>query len=163
VRAGHYPEGTSDAAREVVAFLADHGVTAKESRRIRRDLWRKLLWNVGFNGPSALTRSPVGAMVAREGVRWLIRGLVAEAAAVAAAAGIDLPDDAVDDTCGQTEGLDDFRTSMLQDVDAGRPVEREPFYGFLAREGDRLGVPTPLARMVNDALALLFEGPNGSA
>jgi 2-dehydropantoate 2-reductase len=63
----------------------------------------------------------------------------------------------VDRTCGETEGLDDFKTSMLQDVEAGRPLEREPFYGFLAREGERLGVPTPLAALVNDALALRFE------
>jgi 2-dehydropantoate 2-reductase len=157
IRAGRYPEGTSDAVERVAAFLTGHGVKLTVSPRIGRDLWRKLLWNVGFNGPSALTGATVGAMRTRPGIAWLIRGLVAEAAAVAGAEGIDLPPDAVDRTCGETEGLDDFKTSMLQDVEAGRPLEREPFYGFLAREGERLGVPTPLAALVNDALALRFE------
>lgn len=159
VRAGRYPEGTSAAVREVVAFLGAHGVPVTESPRIRRDLWRKLLWNAGFNGPSALTGATVGAMTARPGVRWLIRGLVAEAAAVAAAEGIDLPPDVVERTCGETEGLDDFKTSMLQDAEAGRPLEREAFYGHPAREGERLGVPTPLLAMVDDALALRFPAP----
>jgi 2-dehydropantoate 2-reductase len=157
IRAGRYPEGTSETVEGVAAFLADHGVRITVSPRIRRDLWRKLLWNVGFNGPSALTRATVGRMLGRAGVFWLIRGLVTEAAAVARAEGIDLPFDVVERTCGETEGLADFKTSMLQDVEAGRPVERDPFYGFLEREGERLGVDTPLASLVNDALALLFE------
>jgi len=157
VRAGRYPEGSSATVRRVAAFLADHGIRVTESSRIRRDLWRKLLWNVGFNGPSALTRATVGRMTARPGIVWLIRGLADEAAAVAGAAGVDLPPDVAARTCAETQGLDDFRTSMLQDVEAGRPVEREPFYGFLVREGERLGVATPLARLVNDALGLLFD------
>ena len=77
--------------------------------------------------------------------------------AVARAEGIDLPADVVERTTTETEGLADFKTSMLQDVEAGRPIEREPFYGFVAREGARLGVATPLAALVNDALGLLFE------
>jgi len=84
--------------------------------------------------------------------------LVAEAAAVGRKAGVDLPDDAEAATLSQVEGLDDFRTSMLQDVEAGRPVEREAFYGVVVREGERMGVATPLSRMVGDALALRFEG-----
>lgn len=157
IRTGRYPEGPSETAERVAAFLRAHGVRVAVSPRIGRDLWRKLLWNVGFNGPSALTGATVGRMLGRPGIAWLIRGLVAEAAAVAKAEGIDLPADVVEKTCAETEGLDEFKTSMLQDVEAGRRLEREPFYGFLAREGERLGVPTPLTALVNDALALRFE------
>jgi len=159
IRAGLYPEGTAPHVTQVVDFLTAHGVKAKETRAIRRDLWHKLLWNTGFNGPSALTGATVGAMLARTGIRWLIEGLVAEAATVARKAGVDLPQGAEADTVEKTVGLADFKTSMLQDVEAGRPVEREAFYGVLVREGARLGVETPLARMVNDALALRFDGP----
>jgi 2-dehydropantoate 2-reductase len=159
IRAGRYPEGTAPHVTRVIEFLQAHGVKAKETRTIRRDLWHKLLWNAGFNGPSALTCATVGAMTDRPGIRWLIGGLVAEAGAVARKAGVDLPDDAEAKTVAQVDGLADFKTSMLQDVEAGRPVEREAFYGVLVREGERLGVETPLARMVNDALALRFDGP----
>jgi len=158
VRAGHYPEGTAPHVTKVVDFLTTHGVKAKESRTIRRDLWYKLLWNAGFNGPSALTGATVGAMMARPGIVWLVRGLVAEAAAVARKTGVDLPADAEAATAAQVDGLTDFKTSMLQDAEAGRRVEREAFYGVVVREGERLGLETPLCRMVNDALALRFEG-----
>jgi 2-dehydropantoate 2-reductase len=159
LRAGRYPEGTAPHVAKVIDFLKAHGLKAKESRTIRRDLWQKLLWNAGYNGPSALTGATVGAMAARPGIVWLIERLVAETAAVGRRAGVDLPDDAEARALAQTEGLSDFKTSMLQDVEAGRPVEREAFYGVVVREGERLGVETPLARMVGDALALRFEGP----
>jgi 2-dehydropantoate 2-reductase len=159
LRAGRYPEGTAPHVTKVIDFLKAHGLKAKESRTIRRDLWQKLLWNAGYNGPSALTGATVGAMAARPGIVWLIERLVAETAAVGRRAGVDLPDDAEARALAQTEGLSDFKTSMLQDVEAGRPVEREAFYGVVVREGERLGVETPLARMVGDALALRFEGP----
>jgi len=159
MRCGRYPEGTAPHVTRVVEFLQAHGLKAKESRAIRREMWQKLLWNAGFNGPSALTGAAVGAMIARPGILWLIRGLVAETAAVGRKAGVDLPDDAEARALSQTDGLSDFKTSMLQDVEAGRPVEREAFYGVVVREGERLGMETPLARMVNDALALRFDGP----
>lgn len=156
IRAGRYPQGSSEVVQRVVAFLAGRGIRITESSRIRDDMWKKLLWNAGFNGPSAIARATVGAMVARPGVRWLIRSLVEEAAAVGRACGAALGEGVVEKTCGQTDGLSDFKTSMLQDVEAGRPIENEPFYGFLVREGARLGVATPLSGMVHDTLALLY-------
>jgi len=156
MRAGRYPDGSSPEVTRAVEFLALHGVKAALSSDIRRDMWKKLLWNVGFNGPSALTGATVGEMLETPGISWLIRGLIAEAVAVGRASGVALNDDLVDKTFAQTQNLGRFKTSMLQDVEAGRRIENGPFYGFLLREGETHGVDTPLIRMTHDALELAF-------
>ncbi|MDH4230066.1 MAG: 2-dehydropantoate 2-reductase [Nitrospirota bacterium] len=156
IRAGRYPEGSDPRILQVIKFLADKGLNIKETNDIRSDMWKKMLWNLGFNGPSALTGGTVGDMIARPGIAWLIRWLIAEGAQVARAAGVDMPEGVEDATFAQTKGLNDFKTSMLQDVEAGRRIENDPFYGFLSREGSRHGVSTPLTTMVRDALSLRY-------
>jgi 2-dehydropantoate 2-reductase len=156
IRAGRYPTGSDPRVRQVIKYLGDYGLRVEESTDIRADMWKKMLWNLGFNGPSALTGSTVGEMIARPGIAWLIRWLIAEGGQVARATGVELPEGVEDTTFAQTKGLTDFKTSMLQDVEAGRRIENDPFYGFLAREGHRQGVATPLTTMIRDALTLRF-------
>jgi 2-dehydropantoate 2-reductase len=164
IRAGYIPSGAGleqDAlgaakAKAVITFMADHGINITASPDILLDMWKKLLWNVGFNGPSALCQATVGQLTERQGSAWLIRGLIAEAVAVGQRAGIDLSNDLVEKTFGHIKGLDDFKTSMLQDVEAGRPIENSAFYGYLLTEAARLNIDTPLIRMTHDALALRF-------
>ncbi|MBI5136800.1 MAG: 2-dehydropantoate 2-reductase [Nitrospirae bacterium] len=156
VRAGRDPDGVDPVVTRVVDFLDAHGMNITTSRTIRLDMWKKLLWNVGFNGPSALTGATVGAMTPLPGIAWLIRGLIAEAVRAGQAEGMALDDALVEKTCAQTQGLDDFKTSMLQDVEAGRPIENEPFYGYLLTLAGRHHIALPLTRMLHDALALRF-------
>lgn len=153
VRLGHYPDGTSDAAQKVVVFMKAHGIKVTESQNIRLDLWKKLLWNVGFNGPSALSGKTVGQMLADADVSARMQALIHEAAAAGRAAGVDLPDGIEETTFGQTRNLDDFKTSMLQDVEAGRPIENDAFYGCVMRTGSAHGIDTPVTRQVHDELA----------
>ncbi len=161
VRAGKDPEGSDPEIDRVVGFLADHGVAITASPRIRLDMWKKLLWNLGFNGPSALSGATVGQMTATPGVAWLIRGLIAEAVAVGRANGMNLPDELVTKTAGQTKGLERFKTSMLQDVEAGRAIENDAFYGHILRIAN--GCETPLTQMMHDTLALRFPPPASAA
>jgi 2-dehydropantoate 2-reductase len=156
VRAGRDPNGIDPAVTRVIDFLDAHGMNITTSSTIRLDMWKKLLWNVGFNGPSALTGATVGAMAAHPGVVWLIRGLIAEAVRAGQAEGMALDDTLVDKTLGQTRGLDDFKTSMLQDVEANRPIENEPFYGYLLTLAGRHNLELPLTRVLHDTLALRF-------
>lgn len=153
VRLGRYPEGTSPQAQAVVAHLKNHGIKVTESTNIRIDLWKKLLWNVGFNGPSALSGKTVGQMLADDAVSTQMQALIGEAAAAGRAAGVDLPDGIEATTFGQTQNLDNFKTSMLQDVEAGRSIENDAFYGCVIRTGKRYGVDTPVTHAVHDELA----------
>jgi len=160
IRLGRYPHGGDPDLTQVVTWLADHDIRVTESATIAVDMWKKLLWNVGFNGPSALSGATVGAMLDQPGVAGLIQRLITEAAAVARADGVPLKDGIEDKTFAQVKGLADFKTSMLQDVLAGRPIENEPFYGFLLQEGEKLAIPTPSIRLVHDLLALRFAETN---
>ena len=158
IRLGTDPTGVDAHAEAVARFLSSCNIKVKTSPTIRRDMWKKLLWNVGFNGPSALAGATVGELLASPEQTVLIRSLMAEAAAVASAEGHDLGPEIVERTFAQTEGLNDFKTSMLQDREAGRPLESDAFYGHLVREGQRLGVVTPtLARLQ----AQLQDDPEG--
>lgn len=157
IRAGHDPQGHRKNVTRIIDFMAANGVNISESENIRKEMWKKLLWNVGFNGPSALTGASVGQMTQKSGCAWLIRGLIAEAVTVGQGVGIALKDSLVETTFGHTKGLDDFKTSMLQDVEAGRSIENDAFYGYLLTEGENCQVDTPLIRMVHDALSLRFE------
>ncbi len=162
IRAGLDPCGTDPEVTRVVDFLDAHGVNITLSQHIRLDMWKKLLWNLGFNGPSALTCATVGDMVSHPGTAWLIHGLMAEALAVGRAADVPLDEGLVAKTFGQTKGLDRFKTSMLQDVEAHRPIENEAVYGYVLAQGTAHGIDTPLTRMVHDALALRYPLPGNS-
>ncbi|MFQ5509214.1 MAG: ketopantoate reductase family protein [Leptospirillia bacterium] len=159
MRVGRWPEGSDPVISDLVQFLTNHGIKATESSAIRDDMWKKLIWNCGFNGPSALTGKAIGPMLATPASVILIRGLMAETAAVGRARGARLSDNIAQKTFGQTEGLADFKTSMLQDVEAGRPIENDAFYGFVCREGKLASVATPLSQQVFDELARRFPTP----
>jgi 2-dehydropantoate 2-reductase len=77
-----------------------------------------------------------------------------EVVAVAAGHGITLTEAHVDAMAAPNDQLRDYRPSTARDLDAGRRLERDALCGFLAREGERLGVPTPVNAVLDALLAL---------
>lgn len=116
---------------------------------MRREMWWKFMVNVGINQASAVLRAPYGAFRAQGDARSLMRALMDEAIAVANAEGVDLgPADLQrwdDVLAGQP---DEGRTSMHQDVEAGRGTEVEIFAGEIVALGRRHGIPTPVNEVV---------------
>ena len=153
VRIGHPhgPEG-AQAAYELVAGAWDVVL----SDDIVRDQWHKLLWNAGFNAICAVTGATAGEALAVPDSERLVRAAMGEVVAVAAAHGITLTQAEVDEMARPNEDLRDYRPSTARDLDAGKRLERDALCGFLAREGARLGVPTPV-NAVLDALLALHE------
>lgn len=157
--AGHVvlgePEGgMSERAQAVASLLQGAGIQAAASRDIRVDQWRKLVWNAPFNGITALTRVYAHETLAVPEGRALVEAAMREVAAVAGAAGVALEPTVVADTLRLTETAGPVRTSMLVDLEHGRPLEIEALYGPPIREGERLGVPTPVLRSLAALLAV---------
>ena len=138
------PAGGAVSARvaEVGAALADAGFGVEQSADIRRDIWFKLWGNMTTNPVSALT----GALTDRIHDDPLVRAFVLQAMAEAAAIGtrIGCPiAQSGEERMAVTRRLGAFKTSMLQDAEAGRPLEVDALLGAVHEIGGRVGVEMP--------------------
>ena len=107
----------------------------------------KLLGNVAFNPISALTGGTLEELVRHPDVSRLVREVMTETEAVAGKLGIELPI-TIDQRMAGAEKVGAHKTSMLQDLEAGRPMELEAVVGAVVELGERLGVPMPATRAV---------------
>ncbi len=144
----------------MVAAFNRAGLECRERDDIEAVLWEKLLVNVGINPLTALLRVPNGALPELPEAWDLAVAAASEALAVARAAGINLtvdPEARLRQVCVATAAN---RSSMLQDVLAGRPTEIEALNGQVSARGQALGVPTPVNELLTKLLrALAQTGP----
>jgi len=139
------PEGgITERVRKLEGFFKDHGIQAEASPDIRVPQWSKFAWNVAFNAINALIGGPVGRVVANQKTLELARRTIEEVMEIAKALRIPLPDDLVERHVQWTLTMGpDIKTSTLQDLEAGKPLEIEAFNGVIVRKGQELGIPTP--------------------
>ena len=133
-----------------------------------RARWRKLLWNIGFNPLSVILDATTDELMADPGTVALIRTLMTEVAAVAAAEGRELPASLIEDLLRITAGMTPYATSMKLDADAGRPMEVEAMLAEPLRRAERAGVAMPSVSLLHSQLAFLDarmarRGATGSA
>jgi 2-dehydropantoate 2-reductase len=151
------PDGSkSDRLRAIVEPLIAAGLRCPINARFRHEIWVKLLGNVAFNPISALTRGTLEELVADPDTARVVRDVMAETEAVAARLGIELPI-SIDQRMAGAAKVGAHKTSMLQDLEAGRPLEIEAVVGAVVELGDRLGVPMPATRTVY-ACAKMLDG-----
>jgi len=139
---------------ELSHVLVGAGLKAPVQQRIRAELWLKLLGNAVFNPLSALTRASLGAIAQSPLVANVVRSAMEEADAVARRLGIEIPV-SIDQRIKGAAQVGDHKTSMLQDLEAGRPMEIDAITGSVVELGDRLGVPVPHLRTLYSAVKLL--------
>jgi 2-dehydropantoate 2-reductase len=128
--------------RILVALMTAAGIPAVQSDRIRTDLWYKLWGNMTMNPISALTLASADRMLDDELVRGFTQQIMEEARAVGARCGCVIQQSAVE-RMGVTRQLGAFKTSMLQDVEAGRPIELDALLAAPREIAARFGIPTP--------------------
>ena len=150
----------SERIRRLAEALIAAGLRAPATTRIRHEIWVKLLGNVAFNPISALTGGTLEAMVRHPETSRLIREIMTEAEAVAAKLGIELPV-SIEQRMAGAEKVGAHKTSMLQDLEAGRPMELEAVVGAVVELGERLGVAMPATRTVYGLVKLLGAGRGG--
>jgi 2-dehydropantoate 2-reductase len=151
------PDGSrSERCRAIAAALIQAGLRCPVSTRLRTEIWVKLLGNVAFNPLSALTRTTLAQMVRHPDVCPVVRSIMSEVEAVANRLGIEIPI-TLEQRIAGAEKVGEHRTSMLQDLEAGRPLELEPVVGAVVELGQRLGVGMPHTTAVYAATKLLAE------
>ena len=149
------PDGSrTDRIKSVAEALVKSGLRAPVTARIRHEIWVKLLGNVAFNPISALTRATLVKMARDPEVCSVVKHIMMEVEAVAAKLGLELPI-SIEQRIAGAEKVGEHKTSMLQDLEAGRPMELEPVVGAVVELGDRLGVPMPHTRTVYACTKLL--------
>jgi 2-dehydropantoate 2-reductase len=148
--------GTSERVATVGQLFEGAGIRCDASDNVRRAIWYKLWGNATINPLSALTRATSDRILANPECRaWMLEGM-AELAAVGAAIGCPITESGEDRT-KVTERLGPFRTSMLQDVDAGRQIELEALLGAPREIARRKGVPTPALDRLYGVTRLMAE------
>ncbi len=141
--------GRNDILAPLVKALGRAGIETHVEPNIDDLIWSKLVINVGINALTALTGFINGQLAAYGGTKELMELLVDEAVAVAKARGVTLAyEDPVARVLEVAHKTAQNRSSMLQDVDRGRPTEIDVINGAIVAEGRRLAVPTPYNRAV---------------
>jgi 2-dehydropantoate 2-reductase len=144
----------SERVRRVCTFFDRVGLSYDTPPDMLRVLWWKWMINVGVNQASAVLRAPYGLFQASEDARALMDAAMREAIALARAAEVDLGEQDIADWHAILATLaPQGKTSMLQDVEAGRKTEVEIFGGKAVELGRAYGIPTP----VNETLLRLIR------
>jgi 2-dehydropantoate 2-reductase len=142
------PSGArTDRIKSLAEALIAAGLRAPVTTRFRHEIWVKLLGNVAFNPISALTGGTLEELVRHPETAKAIRDIMVETEAVAAKLGIELPI-SIEQRMAGAEKVGAHKTSMLQDLEAGRPLELEPIVGATVELGERLGVAMPATGVV---------------
>ena len=154
------PDGSrSDRIRRIAEALIASGLRAPITTRIRQEIWVKVLGNVAFNPVSALTRATLVQMARHPEVSQIIRNIMLETEAVGRKLGLELPV-TIDQRIEGAAKVGEHKTSMLQDLEAGRPLELAAIVGAIVELGERLNVPMPHTRTVYACAKLLGQKTN---
>jgi 2-dehydropantoate 2-reductase len=142
------PDGSrSPRAQALSEVLIAAGFKAPVRPKIRDELWVKLWGNMAFNPISALTTATLDVLTADEGQRGVARAMMLEGQRVAEALGVRFAIDVDKRIAGAAE-VGAHKTSMLQDLERGRPMEIEALLGAVVELADWVGEAAPISRSV---------------
>jgi 2-dehydropantoate 2-reductase len=151
----------SERVAALAAELVAAGLQAPIRTDIRSEIWLKLWGNLSFNPISALTQSTLAAIVADPGTRAVARAMMVEAQAVGEALGVKFPLD-VDRRIEGAGAVGEHKTSMLQDLERGRPMEIEALIGAVQELGRLTGKATPTIDLVLALIRRLASEKSGA-
>jgi 2-dehydropantoate 2-reductase len=144
----------SDRCRSIAEALVTSELRCPITTHIRQEIWVKILGNASFNPVSALTRATLVQMVRDPGVSTVIRNIMQEVETISKKLGMELPV-SIEQRMAGAEKVGEHKTSMLQDFEAGRPMELEALVGSVVELAERLGIPVPYTRTVYSCAKLL--------
>jgi 2-dehydropantoate 2-reductase len=160
---GEMQGGKSARAETIQSTLQNSGIATELHSDIQIALWQKFLAINGVNGITALTRLPMGEILACEETRNLMRGTMQEVEMIARASGANLPEDCVDQSMEFFSSVESsVRGSMYYDLAAGRRLELDVLNGTVVRLGGEHGIPTPINFAIYAALKPYLDGAPSS-
>lgn len=151
---GEFNGSESVRTRRLADLFRAAQIDAHVSRHISVMLWDKLAWNASFNAATAITGRTVGQLLDDADGRALVRAAMREVVDVARAVGVPLDPLRVDEEIARSAAtMAGIRTSMLQDLERGKPLEHDAINGAVVRAAQRAGVPAP----IHQTLVALLE------
>ena len=153
VQFGQVGQPLSSKARDIMDAFAEAGVDAREAASLDEALWRKLCWNVPFNGLSVAAGGiTTDKILADPELARRARSLMEELQQAAAAYGIEIEDAFLDRQFTLTEPMGPYKPSSMIDFLAGREVEVDAIWGEPLRRGETAGVPMPELKKLHGEL-----------
>ena len=149
----------SASARSIAELLDVPGIHSVFTENIEMELWTKLVSVGAFGTVVAASRSSLTQLAADPDSLATLRNIMGEIALVAASSGVQLSQNVVEDKL--SEGLAEaeaYRSSMLQDLQNGNPLEFDWLLGDVIRRGHRLGVSTPVSSAISTVLNPFKKG-----
>lgn len=162
-----YHSGPADEAQRLalleqgVAWLREAGIESAPIADLAQARWQKLVWNVPYNGLSALLGASTRPLMAQADSRALLLALMEEVVAAAEAAGAPLPANYPQKLLAYTDRMPDYLPSMYHDFAQRRPVELQAVYAAPLAAAAALGVEMPRVRMLYQALSFLQARAQG--
>ena len=155
------PDGSvSERCRAFSAAMVAGGLKCPVEPDLRQDIWIKLMGNVAFNPLSALTGATMVQIAGHPGARRLVASMMAETLEIAQATGVK-PEVSIERRIAGAERVGHHKTSMLQDLEAGKELELDAIIGAVVEIADLTGVPAPTLRDVHAAADLLARTSAG--
>jgi len=150
---GEIDGGTGTSSKLLRQTLSDAGIPCEISDEIAHFQWTKLLWNAPFCAISCLARANVKQIVESKTLTSLALDCMSEVQAAARTRGIELRCEQFAEIITFSRGLGEFKPSMLQDLQAGKPLEYQAFNGIVVQTLRRVGAPAP----INQAFYAMLE------
>jgi 2-dehydropantoate 2-reductase len=149
------PDGSiSDRCLAISDDFVRGGLKCPVETSLREQIWLKLLGNVAFNPVSALTGATLGELGTLPEMRDLLRAVMEESASIATALGVELPV-SIEHRLERGIAVGDHKTSMLQDVEAGKALETDCLTEAVIELAEQLGIDVPHTRTLHACVKLL--------
>ena len=157
------PDGSrSERIKKIAEALIASGLRAPVTTHLRNEIWVKILGNVAFNPISALTGATLAQILTNAETTELVRNIMQETEALTEKLGVKMQVSIEQRMAGAAK-VGEHKTSMLQDLEVGRPLELEAIVGAVLEVGERIGLPMPHTRSVYACTKLLAERRSAAA
>jgi 2-dehydropantoate 2-reductase len=162
VTIGEFAGPAQTRTHDLAALFRAAGVECHVSDSLAEARWRKLVWNIPFNGLSiAAGGIDTEAILQSPPLEHLARALMSEIIAMANSLGHAIPEDLIEDLIGRTRTMGRYRPSSLIDFQAGREVEVEPIWGVPCRRAREAGLEMPRVEVLRDLVKHAVEARKG--
>lgn len=155
------PRGVTPRLEAVARDFRRAGIEATVLDDLVLARWKKLVWNIPFNGLSVVLNTTTDRIMACPDTRQLALDLMQEVVAAARAAGRRIPPSFVKKMVVDTDKMPPYRTSMMIDFDRGRPMEVEAIFGNPLRAAKKAGAKVPKIEMLYQQLKFLDDEVSG--
>ena len=139
-------------------FFDKAGIVYEIPQDMHRALWLKYMLNVSSNQPSAILKMTFGQMQSNTKFLEFLKKIMKEVQNIAKAEGVNNTDTMIDEALTSFHKMiPDGKTSMLQDIEAGRKTEVEMFAGTMIKLGEKYNIPTPYNQVLKDLVGIIEE------